>query len=227
MKPGEMKVAALLLSFLSSGCLGSAGSGGGSSGSAPAFSPSPAPDVSTAVTLTVKSGFEFSCFAIEVDGTGRIYCRKTGGGSPNPNLGIPSSSYTLFAEAAQGFDRLEVWDDTICAQGQVATRPYSRTPGTATYCWGEASLGANNAIYPLIYGGPVYSTAAHGSPDFDSHATWEPFVGSDSNMTLFTNEGGMWLVMMDGWNATSTASLSCTISNDETTLTCPGFTLGL
>lgn len=194
---------------------------------APAFAPDPdSPSDPVARTISLIGGVDFTCFNLTLeDGSGRIYCRRSGGQSPDPRLGLSSSTFQLFAESQSGWTHFEVWDGTICASAIVDQRPAGNTTGQATYCWGEATLGANYSSYPLVYGGPVFSFSQHGSPDVAFHGTEEAFVGGDIGIGLFTNEGGVWNVMTDGSGSTHSDSEDCTLS--ETELTCESFTVGL
>lgn len=190
----------------------------------PAFSPSPS--TPTAQTVVLAGGLDFTCFNLTLeDGSGRIYCRRSGGGSPDHRLGITSTNYELIAESQSGWTHFAVWDDSFCAAALVDQRPQSNSAGQATYCWGEASLGANYSGYPLIYGGPIFDQATHGSPDIAFHGAEQPFVGGDVGISVFTDEGGTWGVMTDGSGSTHSDSEDCSLS--DSALTCESFSVGL
>ena len=173
---------------------------------------------STPLSVPYKAGSGFACIVVaRVAGGESLFCSGT-----NASLGFASAAPIEQARTDGTFSAFEVWDDTVCVSTSVSLRPVSRLPGSALYCWGEASLGANYAAYDMIYS-PPYSDAAHGSPEL-TYAT-EPFVGADESMDVMTDTGGTWLVMMDGSASVSSGTLSC--STDAGILTCPSFTLDL
>jgi len=213
----------LLLALVGAGCAPAGSSSVSGSPAAPVVVP-PLPG-DTAQSITTKGGSGFSCFSIAVSGSDRIYCRTEG--SPDARLGIVSASWALYAEHSDSLTSFEVWNDTICLSGQVTQRPQSRSAGLATYCLGEATLGPAYSGYPIVYSGPSFSLATNGSTEVAFHGTEAPFAGADLGVGLFTNDGGVWNVMMDGLELTHTAILNCTVSADGSTLTCPSFAVGL
>lgn len=192
----------------------------GASGEAEfALVPSPGGVVSSPVTLALKSGAGFSCFELPGVVSGEvIYCFGS-----NTALSLGSTQPIAYAASSSGFPEFEVWDDSFCVTSSVSLRPYSRLPGSALYCFGEASLRYNYVAYDLIYGGPIFSSASHGSPEVSF--AFDPFVGGDEPMDLMTEVLGGWLVMGDSRSSVSSSSLSC--SRNGNTLTCPSFTLNL
>lgn len=168
--------------------------------------PIPAP-----INVTVKSGRNFDCF----QNSKQIYCIGV-------IDGVTYSTWTLFAESDDVFTAFEVWDDTVCYSANVLDRPWDNAAGVATYCVGEASLGANAGTYPLIYSGPPFGVS-HLSPDLDVGVM--PFVGYNGPMDLFTDTGGTWLVMTDGSSLVSETTEACTLLGDD--LDCPSFDLTL
>lgn len=203
--------ALILIVGVVSGC-GSAGSG--------STEMEPSLGGGTPVVLTEKSGSGFGCFILSREaGSGEIlYCSGN-----NATLSINSATPIPYVETDTTFSAFEVWDDTVCVVTSVAERPLSRNVGSALYCFGEASLGFNYFSYDLIYSGPNFTTAAHGSAGL-TYLT-EPFVGGEESMDLMTNTGGNWLVMLDGSGAVSSATLSC--DKEGATLTCPDFSVVL
>ena len=210
----------VLLALLGAAC--SPGSPSVSDGGSPAFAPEPSAPQS--VTVVLKSGVDFTCFALNLEDGGRIYCRR--GASPNPNLGLPAGSgFQLFATHSTEVTHFEVWDDSLCFSGLVSLRPSSRTQGQATYCFGEATLGPAYSGYPLVYSGPPFAWAQHGSPEVTLSGSEQPFTGGDVGIGLFTNAGGVWNVMMDGLGSTGSDSEDCT--EDGVSLVCETFSVTL
>ncbi len=213
-----------LIGFLSLQLMGCLASGGGAASSSspggPAVGLTPTP-----VSVSLKTGAGFECVGL----ADAVYCRTaptigpTGvAGVPDHRLNITSLSFALYAATANAITRFETWDSTVCITTSVAQRPFSRVAGTATYCWGSASLGANAATYPMVYS-PPYVDATNGAPEVSFAVT--PFVGYDGGMEVFTDEGGTWLVMTDTANAVVETVVSCT--TDGVTLTCPTFGVSL
>lgn len=202
------------------GAIGAVTSGCGSAGGAETTQTAPGGGASTEVTLAEKSGAGFTCFILPREsGVGEVlYCSGV-----NVSLGLSAVTPIPYVETDTTFSSFEVWDDTVCVVTSVAERPLSRNAGSALYCFGEASLGFNYVSYDLVYSGPVFSTAAHGSVGLTYHT--EPFVGGEESMDLMMNVGGMWLVMIDGVASVSAGTQDCT--SNEGTLTCNSFTLTL
>jgi len=204
--------------FVLSGCLGG-GSGGSEAASAPGGS-GPGGSTPVAQEVSQKSGRDFDCVMLNLSDRGQIWCRSLG--APDARLMIPNDGeFHLYVETSSEIEAFETWDDTMCFSTQVQTRPQSRLSGLATYCFGDASLGFNYMAYPIIYSGPVYDDATHGSPDL-----WyltEPFSGGDHNMDVMTDTGGVWLVMMDSSIEVVESDLDCVL--DDTTLSCDDFNL--
>lgn len=211
---GLKRLALALLALLSLACSG--GGGSGSAETADKGLPS-VPTAPEAVTVTLKSGSGFTCF---VSGDS-LFCRASGA---SPNLGSIPAAFARYASISGGITHFEVWDDSICISGLVSQRPQSNSAGQATYCFGEASLGPSYSGYPLVYSGPAFSVATHGSVEATFHVE-QPFVGGDVGIALFTNEGGMWGVMQDGSGSVSTDDEDCELS--ETSLVCETFSVGL
>jgi len=170
------------------------GPGGGTDASAPNLAPGPG---ATPIAAKLVSGRSFDCLQVENE----VYCAGTAADI------VSSPTFTLFASFAAAPTRIESFDDTLCLTATVLERPIAATPGTATYCWGEASLGVNYISYPLVYGGPQFTAM-----DISSDTTFSalPFVGGDLGMGVFTDEGGTWLVMQDPRTLASAETLSCT-----------------
>jgi len=201
--------------------LGSLTAGCGNAGGAPSEeSNAQTPVGPESITITEKTGDMFSCFVRPREsGPGEIlYCYGL-----NPVLSINSAVPFAYVETDSSFSAFEVWDDTVCVVTSVAQTPLARSAGSALYCFGEASLGFNYVSYDLVYSGPVFSTAAHGSAGLTYHT--EPFTAGEESMDLMLNIGGTWLVMSDGRGQVSTNTQSC--SRDSGTLTCNNFTLTL
>jgi hypothetical protein len=186
------------------------GSGGGSALSAPSLAPVVGP---ISVTITLKSGRDFECFVLDR----AVYCR---GFSANNDIGLASASFAPYVtDANTPIIALELWDDTICWSVFVSERPYSRTPGSAVYCIGEATLAGSYSGFPIIYSGPNFVSATNGSNDL-TYAR-EPFMGGDITMTDHLNS----TYMTDGRSLSSVQSLSCSLLSG--TLTCPTFSTGV
>jgi hypothetical protein len=205
-RPGS---ALVLIAGLLIGC----GSGGGAADSSPAVSPSPGP-TPTAQSVVVKSGRGFECFALG----GSVWCRGSGG---NSDIGLtdPTNFVEFLADGDSSVTNLETWDDTICATTVVTQRPYSNTPGVATYCVGEANLGGAIGAFPAIYSGPNFTPGVHDSPDLVFHAT--PMMGGDFPMVDLVNSS----FMTDGTSFVTVSTLNCTITG--VLLACPGFSVTL
>lgn len=172
------------------------------------------------VVLSVKGGSGFACFVIARPAGGEsLFCAGT-----SAPLSLASASPVEQARTSSSFSAFEVWDDTVCVSTSVSMRPISRLPGSALYCWGEASLGANYSAYDMAYS-PPYSTAGNGSPEL-TYAT-DPFVGADESMDVMTNTGGTWLVMMDGSSSVTSGTISCSLDAGILTCASPSFTLDL
>jgi hypothetical protein len=93
--------------------------------------------------------------------------------------------------------------------------------GYATYCFGEATLNGSYSVYPIVYGGPQYSTATNGSTDVIYYT--EPFMGGDIHITNL-EETSPWVVS-DGLTLTGQGLIDCTVANS--TMTCPTFQVSL
>lgn len=204
-----MRLVIGILALGLSGCL--TGPGGGSAESII----TPPDEVIPALTnVTVKSGDGFECALLE---SNEIYCRGT-----NPRISL-SPDFELFAAFTSPVLRFETWDDTVCLSLIVAQRPVARDAGLATYCMGEASLGPNYTGYNIIYSGPAYSEATHGSTGTIFFV--EPFAGADEPMDVFTNETGNWLVMTDTRSAVTESVEACEVLADS--IECDDFTIDL
>lgn len=179
------------------------------SGGSADFSDVLPPDSGTPVTLTVRSGSGFDCLIAD----GRVFCR---GSSANVDLAISAVEFEeYFADANSDVTAFKVWDDTLCVETQVLDRPYNGGPGYATYCFGERTLGAQVGADPVIYSGPMFSTAAHGSADLSY--TVEPFAGGDVYITNFDS------YVTDGVGSVNESAVGCLLSADGTLIECPNF----
>ena len=188
------------------GSSGDAGSGGGSN---------PPPPAAEAVTITIKSGNGFECFSLDRT----VYCR---GVSANHDVNLNTPSFVAYVESSTSpILSLETWDDTICWTVYVDQRPYSRLPGNATYCVGEATLGGSIAAYPAVYSGPNYTTASNGSADL-TYAE-KPMMGGDFIMNTLLNS----TFMSDGSSSVVESDVVCEKSADGMTLSCPSFSVSL
>lgn len=199
-----MRLLIFLLALSLTACKG----GGSSAAAAPdGGNPGVTPQ---AVVVTVKTGQGFECFSF----TGSIWCR---GVSLNAdiNLNSPATFTEYVTDSNSDILALETWDDTICWSSLVTTRPVSRGTGNATYCIGEATLAGSYAGYPVVYGGPNYSTAVNGSADL-TYAS-EPFMGGDITMTDLLNS----TIMTDGSGSVSATPVNCLW--DGTELDCGTF----
>lgn len=211
----------IFLGFIIAGLLSSCAksNSAGSSGAALNLSPSTEPQT---VSLTLKSGRGFTCFLINYDSIGRIYCK---GSNTNQDINLNTSSYISFARK-EGFASytgsfffLQVYDDTICFSTYSSLRPQARNQGYATYCVGEATLAGHYSLYPIVYGGPQYTPANNDTPEMTYHS--QPFMGGDITMETHLSAN----YVTDGTSLTSSQTENCEISNN--TLTCPSFSLGL
>lgn len=204
---------ALFVLLLAALCGCKSGAGGVSGeidfpGSTPGSSP---------VTLSVRSGDGFSCFIF-----GRsLFCE---GLSTNADLGIDSLSFEPYVtDSDSNLTGLLVRDDTVCVTSSVLTRPYSSTPGTATYCIGEATLQSAPGGHPVIYGGPLFSLASYGTPDLTFSFAEEPFVGSDLTLEIFVASN----FLTDGTTRAAVNEIDCEITADLSRLICPNFEVNL
>lgn len=209
--PVEGLLSLILGLTLTVGLLGCKG-GGEAAGSVNA-APTPAPGVP--VTLTVKSGRDFSCFLFGDS----LYCK---GFSMNLDIALATSSYILYArDLDSDLTALLVWDDTICWSSVVQTQPRNRQYGHATYCAGESTLSGNSIDPRIVYSGPSFTDAANGSADL-TYAR-HPFMGCDCT-------AAQWLAISavtDGAGLTSETAIDCEITDEGVTLACPGFSLNL
>ncbi len=129
--------AMLLGSLILIGCSG--GSGGG--GSVVAESPSPLVPSGEAVTVTVKSGRGFECFALKQT----VYCRGT---AVNADIDLNETEFVeYYRDENSNILTLGVWDDTICIHSIVAERHSSMftDAGHAIFCVGEATFQGTNS----------------------------------------------------------------------------------
>lgn len=205
----------LLLGLTLTACGGSGGGSGTTDDSNPAD-----PDDSITEPIyadyAIKSGDGFSCIHVS---TG-LYC--WGASAPVRTINADIQSYSL-------------WNDTVCFEAIVAQRPAARTPGTATYCFGEANLNpsyANNGNFggTIIYGGPTYSPAANGSSDLtyvsDNSSSMDPFVGADMTLDFWMNQTvTLSPFMVDGTNLTSEHTETCEVTEDL--IKCPSVEVSL
>jgi hypothetical protein len=188
-----------------SGCLA-----GGSADSSSVDLPNPAP-VGESFIAEVHSGDGFECFVFRDS----VFCR---GSSVNADIAVSSVDFALYFEDSDTNVRgLLTYDDTLCVETSVLTRPVSRTPGVATYCIGEATLQNTPGGHPIVYGGPNFSSGVNGSSDV-TYAS-EPMMGADLDLTVVLAAN----VFTDGFSQTSERSENCLLI--EGILTCETFTV--
>jgi hypothetical protein len=205
---------AFLLNFLS-GCAESSGTAASSDGGtnlAPSVPVVPTVP-SLSVTLDVKYGRDYSCFTLNKSNglRGELWCKGT---NTSIELNTLGAFNRIFLNQKSITD-LTVFDDSVYFTTYVNKRPYTNTPGVATYGIGEASLGPGYSGWPIIYGGPIFS-AAYMSPEVTySHL---PMMGGDIVMVQITNE----TYVSDGTGLTGVSSENCTLT--ATKLTCQTFT---
>ncbi len=164
------------------------------------------PDLSptlTDISLTVKSGIGVGCFSFD----NYIICR-----------GFSSPTYVVEVISARTIRSFEVLDHTLCYEVNVTQRPWSRTPGLATYCIGPASLNASYAPEHIVFGGPNFTTATNGSNDL-GYAT-EPFMGADLTVDYLVNHS---TIMADSMTSVVTTTPTCQTNADRSSLVCPSF----
>lgn len=207
----------LFVGFNLSACLESGG--GGEAASLPV-----APEVpGTPIVVTLKSGSGFTCFQLDLSDRSQIYCK---GPASDVRLGITSAAYSLYVEDSDSdITALEVWDNTVCWSTWVQQSPFLREPNKlAVYCTGHATIGPNYTGYQYtVFGGAQFTTAANGSSDL-----WyaeEPFIGGEWNFTIGVMMNPAALVMQDTSVTVTESDITCDLSADETSLTCPTFTL--
>ncbi len=175
--------------------------------------PSPLP-ISVPVDIIIHTGTGFECFTIGH----RIFCA---GHSTDHDIGLNTTSYILYVnDTDSDFTGFKTWDNTICWTSAVQMRPFSRTPGVATSCIGVATLQNTNSE-PMVYGGPIYSDLANGSPDLIPYNL--PMVGSDFSMTDFIAGNYVTDTTAD---VTSTLT-TCQLLQDSMILSCQGFSVQL
>ena len=217
----------IALALLNFGCKGggaadSADSGGG--GGSPG----------TPLDVELLSGGNFDCLIWEgkilmcrnVVGLGLQEAINFGPGGPNCSgnggscTGTGGQFVVVVASAAAISETL-IMDDTICWTTQVAERPIARTPGVASYCIGEATLNPFGlGGQPAVFSGPSFTSAANGSSSLSYFET--PFLGADATLDTMSH----WSIWVDGTGSVSSQTLSCEVSADGSTLTCPSFTVG-
>lgn len=203
-----------LVLLLASALLTACGGSGGGSGSelAPAPTPGPVLPAPTVVSVSMHRGTGFQCFTY---GTA-LFCK---GFASNPDLKISSTNYEVRALATNGMTALLTADDTLCFQTTVSERPHSRTAGTASYCFGEASL--NVRAEPVVYS-PPYAHGTNGTASV-SYAPGAPFAGADLSLSQLSAQTAFGdYIITDGASSASVVSENCDLLNNV--LTCSGFT---
>lgn len=175
----------------------------GGSGSA-TFSTTPGGS-STAVTVTLKQGSGFECFAY----LGKVRCA---GSSLNEDLAISSMSFSEYAtDSNSAITGLAVWDDTVCFESATTDNVFV-THVRSTICLGEATL-ATYDTSRCAYG------VTPGSGDITTQE--DPMLQCDLYLSDVITQP--WIT--DGTSATQTTTEDCT--DDGTTLTCETFTVNL
>jgi hypothetical protein len=133
-----IRAAVILLALTT--LIGCSGGSGGGGGSVVAESPSPLVPVSEAVSVTVKSGRGFECFALKQT----VYCR---GNSVNLDVDVNSVEFEeYYRDEDSDILTFKVWDDTVCIHSIVAERNSSASTdaGHAIFCIGEATFQGTN-----------------------------------------------------------------------------------
>ncbi len=202
-----MRLLSALFLIVIAGCKGSDGVSFGDT------SPNPIPS-SVPVSIVIHTGDSFSCFAVGH----RVFCT---GHSVNHDVALSETSYIQYvSDTDSDIVALQTWDNTICWSASVLTRPYSKTPGIATYCVGVATLQNTNSE-PVVYSGPSFSTVTDGSSDLSYYG--EPMLGADWTMQDLFNGN----VITDS-NSTVTSTLeTCALLQDSFVLSCSNFSVQL
>lgn len=186
-------------------------SGGGSvsfGDSSPNLIPSSVP-----VNVIVHTGNSFSCFAVGH----RIFC---GGNSIDHDVALNTASYIEYVnDGDSDILSLRTWDNTICWTTSVTTRPYSGTPGVATYCVGQATLQNTNSE-PVIYSGPSFGPT-YGSADLTYFS--QPMIGADWTLSDLINGN----VITDTSSSVTSTLVTCALLQDSFVLSCPNFSVQL
>lgn len=191
----------LLLVFLSGviGC-GAGGSAPMERAAADLTDPGAGAPVAVPLSVTVKSGRDFECIVT----SNLIRCRTLSLGLIHPDLGINSAAFTAEFGSNSGFVEFATFEDSLCFSAEVAERPVSRTPGLATYCFGEPSGGM-----------PGFNPATQGTDSLDGGT---PFSADDGPLSVLTD------LVTDG--AGSERSEECDDTDPEY-LTCDTFVVDL
>lgn len=170
--------------------------------------PSP---VTTPVTIQTKYGIGFEC--MEYSGT--VWCVGN-----NAHIGINTTTpVQLFTGDITSW---HVRNNTVCVESVVTTRPYSRTQGTATYCIGISSLVYPYNQYLIVYSGPPYSHATHGSVDVTYHTI--PYMAGDITLhTLLHQTAYAGDMLTDGVGLSGTGTIDC--ESGDGILVCPAFSI--
>lgn len=213
-----MVIASVFVIFALVGC-----SGGSSSPSAEGGG-SDSPESPKAVSLEVRSGDGFSCFVLAES----LFCRRHSGIVPTNGdvaAAVPSESWSLVFSAGSDLEGVWVWDDTVCVGASVSQRPQARDAGSATYCWGEATLAGSYVDLDAVYGGPSFTDGVNDSPELSYDQT--PFVGADVSLEYWVNQTDFAEVVTDTDATVASETLSCEISGSGDVLTCPSFEVSL
>lgn len=198
-KPYGVLILILSLIFLCGavGC-GSGGGGASLSASADAVDPGAGAPATVPLSVAVKTGRDFECFLTE----GRVLCRSLG--APHAGLSIGSALFVEVFLSDSDVVGLEVFEDSLCFSTDVAERPIARTPGLASYCFGEVSGGM-----------PGFNPATQGTVSLTYGAA--PFSADDGALVGLTG------LVTDG--AGGTRNEDC--DTDGETLTCDTFAVDL
>lgn len=206
----------VLLTALTGACNGDAGGG---TGSADLTSPSPLlpsePPAPESVTLRIETGRNFECLLY----SGEVFCRGV-----NPTLTLNAPSFVRLVSGASPVNDITTFDDTLCFEASVTERPWSRTPGLAMYCIGEGTLSTTYNQFPLVYSGPPFSTASHGTASL----TWAvmPFVGGDISLNTYVNQTNFVpAITTDGTGFVTERDEECIEDGED--LICETFTVSL
>lgn len=207
----KLSMVVLILSVLGLSACGGGSGGGGADSSLPVVeAPSGVP-----VVLTLKTGNGFECLIYSA----AVFCR---GVSANSDIGLNTASFVpLFEDSDSAIRTLRTWDDTICVESSVLDRPRNGGVGLAVYCIGEASLNGNSGDPRIVYSGPMFSVATHGSPDVTFSRS--PFMGGDFDMVTWIAVSAV----TDGVSHVSETEISCSVDAGETAITCPNFEVNL
>lgn len=212
----ELKLAlGLIVVILLSGC------GGGGSGPQTTEFVDVAPPVEA---VTVYSGWNYDCIVRNASASGIVYCRDRTQVHSN-SVAVGSNSFIPFVtDTNSPIREVRFLDSTVCVEVDADTTWNVRQAGLGTYCMGYANLagsysgiGANG----IIFGGPNYDPALHGSADL-TFAQVPYMAGDGLTLTMIFDQAA---IMVDGSASVSQQTIQC--ENDGTSLICPSFTVVL